>query len=1210
MENYLIVKTKITPPKLGKNILKRQRLLDLLRDNLDKKLVLISADAGYGKTTLISDLASEIEQHRKAWHTIDKGDADFVVFMSYLVESISQAYPNFGNKTKIVIKNIKEISPNIEILVGTFINELIDTLKDELFVFIDDYQEVSESKPINDALNYLIEHQPQKLHLIISTRTLPTIQLAKLTAKQQLFALKKEELQFTEEEVKALFNDIYHTEVPEVELSKIEEYTKGWITALQLILQELSYKKTDEVIDVYSKAGKRAFEYFGNEIIQKLPEKLQSFLFKSSILESMDPRLLNNLLEINNSDETLNSLMELNLFVSTVPGEKDVYKYHPLFRDFLMNQLNKIFGKELIKDLYQKAATYFARVGDIESAISYWLASECWKEAAALIEKVAGDRLNKGRIDTVNNWINSLPQDLVDNHPWLLAYKGEILYRWGEWDDALQMFEKAKKIFEKRDNKLGLSYSLSWIGTIAINRGDASEGLKIEKDAMYLIQEEEHLLKAEILSEMSRALRRMGEYKEAIRNLTRALSLCKKIENLPLQTKILHNMGAIYYCQGDFTRVDRSYKEIIEIYSKTPFLWTGTAYNNMAELSLMKGDYPQCKTWLEKGIKTCKDFNDKGGLAHAYLVMGEMLGETEEYESAMKKYQEALTLNLELKDKETESECLEGIAKLYLLQGDYYRAEQYINKTLKAVEKSDKSLRFAQVLMTQSEIEIATGAFEKAESTLLKSLHIIENLDANYDLMQVYFWLAQLYLKKALPSVIARSKTTKQSQEEQRLMHYMKKTLSIARKHGYDYFLIKNCRHNPSFLDFAVRNKIEPRYAIFILSQIGPPVFDTLTSLFEIKDESIQRWVIEGLVHLGRIGDEQTLHWLEKCRGLINQTPTIGKQALKENISSAINRLKKVKRAPKEVVYAPEKEVKYRFKDIIGEHPKMQELYSILDKVIDTDATVLITGETGTGKELVAGAIHYNGKRKNNKFIALACGALPETLLESELFGYVKGAFTGAVSTKKGLFEEADGGTLFLDDVANLTPGIQAKLLRVLEDKEIRPVGGVSSKKVNVRIIASTNKELEKEVKEGRFREDLYYRLAVVKIELPSLRERKSDIPLLAQHFLKKYSTQIGKEIKGFEKEVIDLLLAYNWPGNVRELEHEIERAVVLCRDNIIRADNLRIATPVKEEIMSEEQRMIINAIAKTGGNKTKAAKIIGWSRWKLYRRMKALNLH
>ncbi|MDI6840952.1 MAG: sigma 54-interacting transcriptional regulator [bacterium] len=1192
MEEYLIVKTKITPPNIGKNILKRPRLLKLLRENLDKKLTLISADAGYGKTTLILDLASEIEQYRKAWYTLDKGDADFVVFMSYLVESIVQAYPNFGNKTKIVIKNVTSV--DIEMVMGTFINELMDTLKDELFVFLDDYQEASESKSINDALDYLIEHQPPSLHLIISTRTLPTIRLAKLSAKQEIFMLKKEDLQFTEEEVKHLFKDVYKIEILDVELNKLEERTKGWITALQLISQELSYKKTDEVIDIYSKAGEKVFEYFGNEIMQRLPEKLQSFLLKSSILESMEPELLNNLLEINDSAEILDSLARLNLFISTIPGEKNVYKYHPLFREFLMNEMNRIFDKGLIKDLHRKTAVYLTRLNDIESAIPHWIASPDYVKSAEFIEKIAKDIIDKGKLDTVNNWINSLPLDLINDRPWLLVYKGKILYMWGEWDDAMQVLRKAEKIFGERDDKVGLCYVLYWIGVIILSRGDPGEGLKIEEKALQLVPQNEYSLKASILNAIRGALQKQGKYKEAVSTLNEALSLCKKIEDVHLQTMLLHNLGVIHHYQGNFSHAEQNYKLALEIYSKTLLPYAGLTYNNISAILLEKGDYSQCKTWLDRGIQICRDFNDLIGLAYSYKTMADMFCEIGKYELAMEKYQEVLTLNLKLKQERLNASIWRSIANLYRLQSDYYQAEQYISKSMEVAKGSGEKLMLVQVLMTKGEIEIASGSLEKAEKTLLNSLSIIENLDTKYELMQVYFWLAQLYLKKAIP------------EEKQKIEHYMKLTLGLSSKYEYDFFLIKKCRHNLGWLTTAVKLRIEPRYAIFILSQMGSPAFDTLTSLFELKDEPIQKWVIEGVVNTG---DERVLAWLEK----LNKEEYL---SIREDISRAINRLQKIKEAPKEIVYEPPKEVKYRFKDIIGEHPKMQELYSFLDKVIDTDATVLIQGETGTGKELVARAIHYNSGRKDKKFIAIACGAMPETLIESELFGYVKGAFTGAVSTKKGLFEEADGGTLFLDDVTNLTPGIQAKLLRVLEDKEIRPVGGLSSKKVDVRIIASTNKDLEKEVKEGRFRNDLYYRLALLKINLPPLRERKSDIPLLAQHFIRKYSKVMNKNIKGFEKEAIDLLLSYNWPGNVRELEYQIEQIViftdaVIVTKAMVSTSHFSIIIPEKQEMTLKEMEIarIKKALAENKGHRSKTAKALGINRRTLFRKLKKYNI-
>ena len=238
---------------------------------------------------------------------------------------------------------------------------------------------------------------------------------------------------------------------------------------------------------------------------------------------------------------------------------------------------------------------------------------------------------------------------------------------------------------------------------------------------------------------------------------------------------------------------------------------------------------------------------------------------------------------------------------------------------------------------------------------------------------------------------------------------------------------------------------------------------------------------------------------------------------------------------------------RYRFDNIVGNSGKMQDIYRLVERVADSRATVLIRGESGTGKELIARALHYNSGRANKPFIAVACIALAETILESELFGHEKGAFTGAVGTKVGRFEAADGGTLFLDEIGDIPGNVQMKLLRVIQEREFERVGGLKPIKVDVRMVTATNQDLENAVKEGKFREDLYYRLQVVQINLPPLREKKEDIPPLVEHFINMYARDNGKAVKFASPEALEMMMAYAWPGNVRELENTIERATVLA---------------------------------------------------------------
>jgi two-component system response regulator AtoC len=301
----------------------------------------------------------------------------------------------------------------------------------------------------------------------------------------------------------------------------------------------------------------------------------------------------------------------------------------------------------------------------------------------------------------------------------------------------------------------------------------------------------------------------------------------------------------------------------------------------------------------------------------------------------------------------------------------------------------------------------------------------------------------------------------------------------------------------------------------------------------------------------------------------------------------------------------------YSFENIVSKNEKMMKIFDVIKKVAHYKSTVLITGESGTGKELVARALHYNSDRSPNPFIAVNCGAIPENLLESELFGHAKGAFTDAIRTKKGLFEEADGGTLFLDEIGDLPGQLQVKLLRVLQDGEIRRVGESKPIKIDVRIVAATVKDLPKEVNEGRFREDLFYRLNVLPLHIPPLRERKEDIPLLIHHFIGKYNQAMNKNVNGVDHKAMETLMSYRWYGNVRELENTIERAIVLSEKNDIEAENLpiEIQTRSKEEpqpeILPDEEysikkasksleiNLIKKALKKTKGNHTHAARLL-----------------
>jgi len=313
------------------------------------------------------------------------------------------------------------------------------------------------------------------------------------------------------------------------------------------------------------------------------------------------------------------------------------------------------------------------------------------------------------------------------------------------------------------------------------------------------------------------------------------------------------------------------------------------------------------------------------------------------------------------------------------------------------------------------------------------------------------------------------------------------------------------------------------------------------------------------------------------------------------------------------------------FGNMIGKSKAMQAVFALAEKAAQYKTTVLISGESGTGKELIAKGIHYGGVRSSMPIVPVNCGGIPENLLESELFGYKKGAFTGADQNKKGLFEEAEGGTIFLDEIGELPFPLQVKLLRVLQENEIRPVGSSKIKKIDVRVIAATAKNLEDETQKGKFREDLFYRLNVLSIKLPLLKEREGDVPLLCRFFVDKYKERLGKEIKEVAPLAMSLLLKHSWPGNVRELENVIERAVVLAEDNILLPENFPPGigiTTEPDEIngMFEgfsikvarriiEKKLIIKALKETGNNRTQASRLLEISHPSLLSKIKSYNI-
>lgn len=428
--------------------------------------------------------------------------------------------------------------------------------------------------------------------------------------------------------------------------------------------------------------------------------------------------------------------------------------------------------------------------------------------------------------------------------------------------------------------------------------------------------------------------------------------------------------------------------------------------------------------------------------------------------------------------------------------------------------------------------------------------------------------------------------------DEENLRHMLQVLLA---KHGYH---VEAAQDGSAAIRMASENDYE-----FILCDIRMPVMDGPEFLRKFAEAELRATII-------MMSAYGTVDTAIKCMKL-GAYDYISKPFKSDEILLVLKKAEERERLKKENrLLREEIEKNYSFSSIIGKNSKMQDIFNLIRKVCDFKTTVLIQGDSGTGKELIARAIHTNGNRRNHPFVAINCGAIPENLLESELFGHTKGAFTDAVADKTGLFEKADKGTLFLDEIGDMPTSLQVKLLRVLQESEIRPVGSGSVRKIDVRVISATSRDLQDDLEYGRFREDLYYRLNVFSIRIPPLRERLEDIPLLVEHFLEKHGAKLGKMGTRLTANALKMVMNYQWPGNIRELENCIERGLILCDGSKI--DTNCLPSVLSGEKMSNtleglfpdclsikkademlEKELIRRALVRTAGNRTHAARLL-----------------
>ncbi|MEO0129791.1 MAG: sigma 54-interacting transcriptional regulator [candidate division WOR-3 bacterium] len=833
-------------------------------------------------------------------------------------------------------------------------------------------------------------------------------------------------------------------------------------------------------------------------------------------------------------------------------------------------------------------------------------------------------------------------------------------------------YEKGKRIcLELLDfcskNKLDkqAAYTANLLSSLYIQTGDIEDGLRYIDKAIAGFERIRNI--NALVSGMNNKAFLLSS-RDEIRNgknlFEHSLQLSMKIGNKSRQFIALSSLGDIYEQESKFDTAIEFYQKAIDIEPDSIYANYGLAmvYYKISEIDKAKtileeriakkeevlyligiglvysilGRLEQAKGYIEKGIDRLKKENLEVSIQHeAYLKSSQFYYEIEEFAKALQLAERARKLAISGSREFRIADSLVKINQFRLNLIDELDIESHIRylkdreflydyallKKLKIesiIEKgieSEKIREIAEELESVEKVFAAIGAELEHQRVQKLQLNFYPTILRDYtrriisvQYLETFSKLAELissnlgdegFITNLLDLVI-------EATEAERGAIFIKteKGMEFVAGRNIDKKTIKDAGE----LSKTAIEEINKNRIVFVPNALEDPKFNIRKSVLLNQIRSILCIPLEvGNIVVGAIYlDSRTIGsiFTEQDRDFLITISKIIASVIEKSI--AFRNLTQENILLKSKVIS---EVGTGY--LIGKSGRMKKIYEIIDAIAQSDAPVLITGETGTGKGMLARLIHLKSKRRNNKFLSINCGAIPETLLESELFGHKKGAFTGAYTDKKGLLEEGEGGTIFLDEISNTGPGFQAKILEAIEEKTIRRVGETIIRKIDVRFILATNKELEIEVEEGRFRQDLYYRINVFKLNVPPLRERVADIPELANFFLNKYCREMGKNIKGFAPGVIEQLKNYHWPGNIRELMNVIERAVTLCKSDLITLEDIGLARTKMEILPLKEitKEAIIEALNATGWNKKRAAERLGISRKTLYNLLKRYSI-
>ena len=853
---------------------------------------------------------------------------------------------------------------------------------------------------------------------------------------------------------------------------------------------------------------------------------------------------------------------------------------------------------------------------------------------------------------------------------------GVLAVQQGDIKDAETLYFKSLEYEKQCYNLSGISVCYINLGSLFEDKNDYKKSIQYLNKALDIQKLlNDNYKTISIYINIGVSYMDNGYFKKAEEAFTNSLAIALKFNMHNQVVAAINNLGAVFFKSGNFQKAIHYYEDAIKK-SKDYNFSDGLikSYNNMGELFETRGEYNIAFDYYSKSKELLPNISDEFMKAELYGNLGSIL-------TALHKFKEAYPYLVEsfdfFKNIGSGIKIIEGAEKqaFYFMQTrNYESANYYLDFALKLAEESGNEFHvgkchFLRSILEKKNPELALTLLQSAIEIFVKTKHDFDLTMANYEFASLLLdkndWEQALEILLENKKIIEKFEAINFLEKNDILIQKINKKYAIELKESRVqetllnkfYEITQELNDISDFdllLDTALDRLVDFADAdggIFTLyhNQLVKDSWEYLIlKNFTNTDKDFQliMEVVQGTFNKGTGQNHKQPHFAPEYNNIISFPLVVrndkkgviclftkhGSHYFTERMYNLVNALcNQIVVIVENISYdnlqksheviREELAAASTFTNIIGKSEKIQEIFRMIDKIKNSPTTVLVEGESGTGKELIARAIHYNSNRRNKQFVAQYCGALPETLLESELFGHVKGSFTGATHDKKGLFEVADSGTFFLDEIADISLSTQAKLLRFLQEGELKRVGSTQTQKVDVRVICATNVSLREKVEQGTFRLDLFYRLNVIRIVIPSLRERKSDIPLLAVHFLDKYCQKMEKKVNGITEEAMRYLMNYDWPGNIRQLENELERAVTLSEnDSSIKSSDLSEEIfrfqeqtesvellqdkSLKNAVESLEKQMILKVLNDNDWNQTKAAKALGLSRQGLIKKM------